>query len=223
MIRNLRSMRRPAVVALAVALVATGSALAAKGDPQKRITPADQARARATLIRPADLPGYRVGPPQGDSGDFYCAALDASDLTLTGEAASRQFALTIVFVASSSEVYESVRDADAAWRRSTSPAGVRCATILLGREFAKQGARLLSLRKIAFPRVASRTVAFRLKLSASTPQGEVPMTVDLVALMHSRAHASIVVGSALVPPERAEELRIARIVALRMRAAMRGA
>ena len=79
------------------------------------------------------------------------------------------------------------------------------------------------MRKIAFPRVATRTVAFRMKLSASTPQGEVPMTVDLVALMHSRAHASIVVGSALVPPERAEELRIAGIVAKRMKAAMRGA
>ena len=192
-------MRRSAVVAVAVALVAAGSALAAKGDPQKRITPADQARAKAMLVRAVDLPGYRVGPPQGDSGDFYCAALDASDLTLTGEAASRQFALTVVFVGSSSEVYESARDADAAWRRSTSPAGVRCAKIVLGREFAKQGARLLSLRKIAFPRVASRTVAFRMKLSASTLQGDVPMTVDLVALMHSRAHASIVVGSALVP------------------------
>jgi hypothetical protein len=40
--------------------------------------------------------------------------------------------------------------------------------------------------------------------------------------MHSRAHASVVVGSALVAPTRAEELRLGRVVAKRMATAMRG-
>jgi hypothetical protein len=216
-------MRRPAVVAVALALVAAGSALAAKGDPQKRITPADQARAKAMLVRASDLPGFTVGPPQRDSGDLYCAALDASDLTLTGQAASRQFILQIVSTGSSSEVYESLRDADAAWRRSTSAAGVRCAKTVLGREFAKQGARLQSLRKVAFPRVATRTVAYRVTFAVAAAQGDVPLTVDLVALMHSRAHSSIVVASVLAPPDRALELRLARTVSKRMTTAMRGA
>jgi hypothetical protein len=48
-------MTRIVTLRLAVVLVATGSALAARGDPQKRITPADQARAKAMLLRAADL------------------------------------------------------------------------------------------------------------------------------------------------------------------------
>jgi hypothetical protein len=215
-------MRRLVALALALALVASGAALAAKGDPQKRITPADQARAKAMLVRPADIPGAKV-IPAGPDTDFYCKALDESDLTITGEATGRQLSVGVTFAGSASQVYESVGDAAASWRRATSAAGVRCAESALRREFAKQGARLVSLRKIAFPRVAGRTTVYRATLSATTAQGDVPLYLDLVALMHSRAHASVVVGSALVAPPRSEEVRLARLVAKRMTAAMRGA
>jgi hypothetical protein len=215
-------MRRLLAFALLLALVGAGAALAARGDPQKRISPADQARAKAMLVRKSDLPGFRVGPA-GTAGDFYCKALDMSDLTLTGKAEGRQLALGTVFVGSSSEVYQSVADAGAAWRRGTSTAGMRCGTTLLRREFAKGGARLTSLRKIAFPRVSDRTIAYRVKLSVTTAQGVVPLYVDLVGLMRSRAQATVVVGSALVAPGRAEVLGLARLVAKRMATAMRGA
>ena len=175
------------------------------------------------LVRKSDLPGFRVGPPPGPEVDFYCAALDESDLTVTGEAESRQFALDLMFAGSVSQVYESLSDANASWRRGTSAAGIRCATNVLRREFATQGTRLVSLRKLAFPRVAERTYALRATLSATTPQGNVPLYVDLLALMHSRAHATVVVGSALTPAPRSEELYLARTVAKRMRTAMRGA
>jgi hypothetical protein len=220
--RNLRPMRRPILLALVLALVASGAALAAKGDPQKRITRADQARAKAMLVRPADVPGAKV-IPAGPDADFYCKALDESDLTLTGEATGRQLSVGVVLVGSSSRVYRSTADADASWRRGTSAAGVRCAATLLRREFAKQGARLVSLRKLAFPRVAARTAVFRATLTTTTAQGDIPVYLDLIALMHSRAHASVIVGSALVGPPKVEELRLARLVAKRMTAAMRGA
>jgi hypothetical protein len=215
-------MRRLVTLALALALVASGAALAAKGDPQKRITPADQARAKAMLVRPADIPGAKV-IPAGPDTDFYCKALDESDLTLTGEATGRQLSVGVVYAGSASQVYESVADASASWKRATSAAGVRCAESRVRREFAKQGARLLSLRKIAFPRVTTRTTVYRASVTLTTAQGDVPLYVDLVALMHSRAHASVVVGSALVVPPRSEELRLARLVAKRMTTAMRGA
>jgi hypothetical protein len=216
-------MRRSLALALVLvlALVGGAAALAARGDPQKRIAPADQARAKAMLVRPADLPGFRAGPA-GPEGDFYCRALDESDLTLTGHANGRQFALGTVSVGSAAQVYESLADARSAWRRATSPAGVRCARTMLAREFAKRGARLVSLEKTAFPRLAQQTAVFRATLSATTPQGTLTVYVDLVALMHSRAHASVVVGSALVVPTRAEELRLGRVVAKRMATAMRG-
>jgi hypothetical protein len=214
-------MRRLLAIALVLALAGGGAALAARGDPQKRITPADQARAKAMLVRPADLPGFRA-TPSSSVGDFYCKALDESDLTLTGEAQGRQLALATVLVGSSAQVYESVGDARTAWRRALSPAGVRCAKLVLGREFARQGARLVSLSRISFPRVAQQTTAFRATLSGTTPQGELRVYVDVVALMHARAQASVVVGSALVVPTRAQEVRLARTVAKRMATAMRG-
>jgi hypothetical protein len=221
-IRKLRPMRGVFAMVLLLALLGAGAALAARGDPQKRITPADQARAKAMLLRPADFPGFRVGPATGDS-DVYCAALDASDLTLTGEAAGRQFASGAAFAGSSALVYESTADANAAWRRNTSAAGERCGRTLLRTEYAKQGVRLVSLRRIAFPRVAQRSVAYRARFVARTPQGEIPLTMDVVGLMHSRAQATVVAGSLLVTPDRTATSRLARLVAKRMATAMRGA
>jgi len=55
-----------------------------------------------------------------------------------------------------------------------------------------------------------------------TAQGTVPVYVDIVALLRSRGQATVIVGSAVVPPQKAEELRLARIVARRMATAMRG-
>lgn len=218
----LRRVRRPLALAILASLVVTGAALAARGDPQRQLTPADEARAKAMLVRQSDLPGSTAGSP-GPDIDFYCAGLDASDLTLTGDAVGRRFAVGLMIAASASEVYESRADASAAWRRATGPAGLVCARSLLRRQLAQQGARLISLRAIPFPRLSDRTVAYRATMSATTPQGEVPAYVDVIALMRSRAHATITVGSALTTPPRSEELHLARTVAKRMASAMRGA
>ena len=212
------------VVALLAFLALAAAALATHQDPQKRLTKADNARARAMLVKRTDLPtGFQ--PQLSSTADPHtdCAAsVSESDLTLTGDAEGRQFALGVVFVSSAAQVYESVTDASASWRRATSGPGTACATEVLRREFAKQGVDLVSLRRIAFPRVSERSVAYRVTLSATTAQGKVPVYVDLVAMMHSRAQATVVVGSALVPPQRAEELRLARVVAGRMAMATRG-
>jgi len=217
-------VRRLLAVSLLASLVVAGIASANHQDPQKKLTKADNARARAMLLKRTDLaPGFRAQPSSGEDPHFDCpASVSESDLTLTGEAESPQFRLGLTFLGSASQTYASVADADASWRRTLSAAGVKCAATLFRREFARQGARLVSFRKIAFPRVylSDRTVAFRLKLSATSAQGPVPVFLDLVALARSRAHVSVIVGSALVAPERAYELDLARIVAGRMAKAM---
>ena len=114
-------------------------------------------------------------------------------------------------------------DASAAWRRATGPAGLQCARSVLRRQLAQQGARLISLRSIPFPRLSDRTVAYRATMTGTTPQGQVTAYVDVIALMRSRAHTTITVGSALTTPPRSEELHLARTVAKRMASAMRGA
>jgi hypothetical protein len=75
---------------------------------------------------------------------------------------------------------------------------------------------------VAFPRISDRTVAYRGKFSVPSAQGPVSLYLDLVVLMHSRAQSQLSVVSALVPPQKAEVLRLARIVAGRMATAMRG-
>jgi hypothetical protein len=213
-----------AVAVLLGILLAAESVSASHQDPQKRLTRADNARARAMLVKRADLPPGFVAQ-RGGSEDPHVdcpPAVSESDLTLTGEADGTQFALGPVLVSSAAQVYRSTADAASSWRRSTSAAGVRCATTLLRQEFAKQRIRLVSLRRVAFPRVSQRTVAYRVRLSASTAQGTIELFVDLVALMHDRAHATVIVGTPLVPPQRADELRFARLVAGRMATAMRG-
>ena len=213
----MRSMRRLLVFALLLALLPAGTAFANHLDPQKRIRPADQARARAMLLKKADLgPAYRADLASSPNTEVDCAGLDESDLTVTGEAESPTFTLGLAFFASATQVYESRADADASWTRGTGPAGTRCIRETLRREFAKQGLRLQSLRKIAFPRVSQRTAAYRVALLASVQGQDVPIYVDLVILMHSRAQAALYFGSGLATTARAEELRLVRLVAGRM-------
>ena len=205
-------------------LVVSASALAAHQDPQKQLTKADNVRARALLVKRTDLPtGFGPQLSAGPDPHVGCSpSVSESDLTITGDAEGPQLALGVVFVSSAARIYESVADASASWRRSTSAAGTKCATQLLSREFAKQGVGLVSLRKISFPRVSERSAAYRVELSAMTSQGTVPVYVDIVALLRSRGQATVIVGSAVVPPQRAEELRLARIVARRMASTLRG-
>ena len=95
-----------ASVVLVLALVVSATALAARGDPKERFTPADQARARAMVLRLGDLnPAYAVHPAPISNGGFYCPALDESDLTLSGRDSSPIFTATGEFVRSIAAVY----------------------------------------------------------------------------------------------------------------------
>ena len=213
-------MRRVLSLALLLALLCTGVALAARGEPQKRITPADQARAKAMLLRASDFGlGFRAMPPSPQEADIYCKALDESDLTLTGEAKSPTFQGGVEFVSSLAQVYESAADSAASWRRGTSAAGDACVREQFRRGFRGQGARLERFTRMAFPRLAERSVAYRLVVSS---QG-VRAFLDVVALKQGRAQAALLLGSALTPMPREVEVRLAGTVARRMAKAMRGA
>lgn len=214
-------------VAVLLALVASGAALAARGDPEKRINAADQARAKSMLLRKSDLAaGFRSTPASGSDEDFYCEALDESDLTLTGDAESPDFQarnplLTggVAVVSSFGQTYESRADADASWRRGTSTAGLNCLREGFRREIRGSGDRLISFGRVAFPRLAERTVAFRL---VAITDG-LRIQVDLVFHMQSRGHGGVLVASLPLQSQRAELERLGRIVAARMKTAMRGA
>ena len=120
-----------ALAVIAVALVAAAVAAAGRGDPQRAITKADQARAKAMLLRRADFAAGVKATKPGPDADLYCAALDESDLTLTGDADSPDFtqqtAATFISIRSGASIYRTTAQALASWRRGTSAAGERCA------------------------------------------------------------------------------------------------
>lgn len=212
-------MHRLAVIVFAFALVGSGVALAARGDPQRKITPADQARAKAMLTRQVDVGPAFMSTPASDQNDgFYCAALDESDLTVTGEARSPNFTSTVEFVSSQAYVYRSRADANASWQRGTSVAGQKCLREGLRGELQGSTVHLVSFKKTAFPKLAQKSVAYR----AIADQQGVRIYLDLVALQYGRAQVAIVYGAGLTPPPKSEKLRLAKVTAHRMAKAMGG-
>ena len=212
-------MMRLAAALLVLALVLAGVSLGARGDPKQRISLVDQARAKAMLLRKSDFSlAFRAGPA-ATGADFYCAALDESDLTVKGQAESPSFFGGVEVVASTAYVYVSREDANASWRRGTSAAGQRCLRRGLQNEIQGTSVRLVSFRKLPFPAFAQRSVLYRV---VGEQQGGARIYLDLLALHHSRAQVAIVYGSALSPPPAAEERRIAKVTAARMAKAMGG-
>ncbi len=213
-------MLRVVSLALVVALLATGVALAARGDPKERFTAADQARARAMLLRAADFnPAFVARPSTQNDGDFYCSALDESALTLTGRGNSPSFAAGTEYVTSTASVYASRSDSNASWSRGTSKAGERCLRLGLRRELQGTVVQLTSFGRIAFPKRGARSVAYR---ALATVQG-VRVYVDLVAMQVGRAQAGVVYVSALTPAPPGELRRLTNVVAGRAAKAMGGA
>ena len=207
------------VACLAVlALVSAGAAFGGRGDPQEKLTASDNARARSMLLRKADLgPGFRATPADR-SEDSYCRALDESDLTVTGRAISPSFRAAIFVVSSYADLYESLADANSSWQRGTSQAGQECLRELSRQEIQGARSRFVSFGKTALPRIAQRSIAYRI----IGERDGVRVYADLIALQHSRAFAAIVFGSAYAPVPREAQVRFARLVAQRMKTAMRG-
>src|SRR5918994_2658674 len=141
----MRIVQRLLAVVLLLLLAASGTALADHLDPKKRIRAADQAKARAMLLRKSDLgPGFIAQPTNTPDTHLTCKGLDESDLTVTGEAESPTWAQGVGFVASAANVYATVADANASWARGARGAGTRCLRAELADVFAPQGIALES-------------------------------------------------------------------------------
>jgi hypothetical protein len=216
----MRTMCRLLAAVVLGVLVASGTAAANHLDPQKKIKPADQARARAMLLKKADLGPGVVSQTNGSEPHVNCTGVDLSDLIVTGEARSPTFARGVTLFTATAEIYRTVADSSASWRQTTGAAWTTCLREVWGTEYAKQGFTLQSLSKLAFPRVGLKTVAFRILLSGEVQGLTVPFTLDVVVLMQSRAQVALIFGS-VAAPAKAEELRLVRLTAKRMATAMR--
>ena len=194
-------MRRRLVLLLLVVLALPATlALAADTDPKKQINPADQRKAASIALKRSDFPaGWKKasGRPKTNA-DAGCPGYnpDQSDLVLTGEAmAEFEGAEGIPSVSSATNVYKSRREAQAAWSRSAKPALAPCLARLLERELAKTGvkASVTKSGKLAFPKLAPRTIAYTVVLTVTVTQAgqqtKVPFTIHIVGLGNGRGDA----------------------------------
>ena len=216
---------RALLFALVGALVVAGAATADHLDPQDRVRAADQKRAAAMLLRKTDLPqGYEPERTSDLEPHLTCRALDESDLVLTGRGTSAYWAREYQIVGSTSAVYRTARDADAAWRRSTSTVGRKCVRDEFRRTFARQGETVrIAGQELALPKLAVTAKAYRLAISGVDP-GQPPLLfIDVVLLKHARAQVALLFAGVVGPPARATEIALSRLVAQRVKVAMRGA
>jgi hypothetical protein len=190
--------RLGALLVLCIAVPAV--ALAADTDPKKKITPVDQAKARSILLKRSDFAAGWKKVPSPPESDATCPGFnpDESDLTLTGEADSNfEHTQGLLSVASYSEVFATKADAVKSWTRSDKPATARCIGY-----FFREGAtsestevKIVSAKRMAFPKLAPRTIAFkvvaRLTITDKGQKTTLPVTVQLIAFGQGRGDTAM--------------------------------
>jgi hypothetical protein len=213
------------------ALVLAGTAVAADGEPRKALTKQDQATATSIVLKRADLPGTFVPmkrpPDDGLPKGARCGPLDESDLTVTGDADSPDFQLAngpvFITVGSTAQVYRTLREANASWRRGTSAQTATCLADIV-RLSAPSGQKItvVSSKRVAFPGVAPRSTAFRLVLTIAIGTQRVRAYVDAVVLQHGRVQSGLLFTSVGKPVDQADQVTLATVVAKRLAKATRG-
>jgi hypothetical protein len=189
-----------ALAALCICVPAVALATA-DTDPKERLTAADQAKARSVVLKRSDfVAGWKKVPPEPDT-DAVCPGFnpDGSDLTLTGKAESDfEHTQGLPLVSSFADVYVTKADASASWSRTVKPALARCLAHFM-REGAKEEGVELTIAtsgRVAFPKVAPRTAAFRVvaRMTVEQPGAapvKVPFTIHVVVVGQGRGEAGL--------------------------------
>jgi hypothetical protein len=214
---------------LIVVLAVPALALAADTDPKRKINPADERKATSIVFKRTDFAaGWKRSTTPSDDDDLNCSFYhpDGSDLTLTGDAESEfQRSGGFPSVLSYADVYATAKDASAAWSRTVKPALARCLAQFFQTVVSEPGTKVtvVNYGKLAFPRVAPRTAAFRVNVKmAVTQSGQtvtVPLTLHIVVVGRGRAEAGFLTF-APSPGVAAADLRtFGKLLAERMKVA----
>jgi hypothetical protein len=189
---------------------------------QVHLTAADQAAARAVVLRRVDL-----GPASGWTGTTKkadlssapaCPGFDpkASDLVVTG-AAERDWTHAGFKLTSQAVVLRTARMADLDWRRGIlAPQFVPCLRKVLSRSLGNR-VQLVSFRPLSLPGVPARLRAYRLIVDVSSPSGKVRMMDDLVVAMRGRTEItfSAIAPYAIEPLITGADVRLMRLLVAR--------
>ena len=213
-----------AIVVVVLALAAAQSGWAADGEPKKALTAKGKATAQSIVLKRADLSAAftaRKRPDDDLPRGARCDELDESDLTIVGEAQSPDFQLTqpgiYVTVGSTANVYRTLREASASWKRGTSSQTTTCLADIV-RLSAPKGQRveIVSAKRVAFPKVAPRTAVFRVVATLTVSGDRIRAYVDAIILQDGRVQSGLVFTSLGRPVGRTDELGVAAVLAERM-------
>jgi hypothetical protein len=213
--------RRLAIGLFAAALFAS-SALAAPGDSERRaLTAHDQAWAKRVNLTLRDLPGgFRQGPqnPTG-SGGLTCSgfAPDLSRFTITGQAASRQFARSDgVAIFSAAEIFRSTGDQHGDWAATARREALPCIRDLL-QQAVGSSARVASTSLRSAPRLGERTISFRATMVVSGNGVKATIWLDMLAVAQGRGDATLGVLTVRKAPSASLERSLLAKLASRLR------
>jgi hypothetical protein len=191
-------VRQAALIGALVAVLVP-TALAANGDPQRKLTKADQARARKASLTLADFgAGWKAAPSasKDDQSSPRCSNYnpDQSDLVETGNYDSPDFTRTDgSFVSVSTGVFRTVGMARTGYARVAMPALPLCfAEIFRKGTGNPKAVKILSSGPLVFPRHGDRSNAYRLTATYTVQGQTVPLAIDLVLFNKGRTDVAII-------------------------------
>lgn len=184
------------VAVLAAALVVP-AALASGGEPQKRLTKADQAKARAIALRASDFPAGWTGKPNTNTSqdDPRCSTYnpDQSDLVETGDVDSPDFTRADGSLATSTVgIFRTRTMARTGYGRVVRPQLASCFGELFKKGAAPAKVQLLQVGSLAFPRLGDRSNAYRLTANVTLQGVTIPVAIDIVAFNRGRVDVAMI-------------------------------
>jgi hypothetical protein len=213
-----------AVLAVAALTLSLGGLASLADKEQIHLTAADQAFARATVLKKADLgtvgtwTGGSVKPDLGSVPPCASFKPKQSDLVLTG-AAETKFKQPGIEFDSEAQVLRTAQMVKLDWQRTViAPGLLPCLRTVLAKSSGPT-TTVVSVRRIAFPHVSQYAAAIRVLLDVKVASSTVPVRafVDVVFVGHGRTEISLTTTALLLNDTvtRAAEARLALIMAAR--------
>ena len=178
----------------ALALVIVPIALAG-GQPVVRLNPADQAAAKAATLKLSDFVsgfGWKGGAKKPSFAADNTCGVERSDLVITGAARSEFSAAGgAAQVRNETYVLETPGMVSAEWQRSVGSAAFWACQL---KEYAKPAPdfKLVSFKKVAFPKLTRYSARYRLVADFGKPGSARRMVSDTVVLGHGRNEITLV-------------------------------
>src|SRR5262249_26648999 len=197
-----RSLSFVAVGAV-MALLLGPATLASGPKPETtRLNAADQAAARAVVVRRADLQpasGWMGGSIKPESIVVNCPYYhpDLSRFVTTGQAASRwsRKSSGLIVVTTEASVSQTARMQREELRIQLQPAAVRCGRSIYSKQATAAGVTLISFERVSFPHIATYSAAFEARVRWVGPNGQDGRSAgELVFLGQGRTAITLVVS-----------------------------